>query len=198
MNKIDWHYLKKAILLFVIAIVFSVLIGFGGNYFESKMYDNYQQSVSTLRSTHNLYKNMVNDLNLLEQYRSKFGSYKASGLVGEERRLSWIESLESTNKVIKLPTLTYNLLPQEDFIRPGFQTQRNVVVKSSPMELNMGMLHEEDLFAVLEGLRHSIKNLFTVDSCAFRRLGGIERSLDTKRANIQTNCVIRWVTINDQ
>ena len=65
------------------------------------------------------------------------------------------------------------------------------------MELEMGMLHEEDLFAVLEGLKLSIKNLFTVDSCEFKRFGSIDRSLDTKRANIQTNCVLRWVTIND-
>jgi len=198
MNKIDWNYLKKPIILFVLAIVFSAMISLGGYYVESEMHDDYQHSVSTLRSTHNLYKNMVNDLDLLEQYRSKFGSYKSSGLVGEERRLSWIESLESTNKVIKLPTLTYNLLPQENFRRPGFKTLRSVVVKSSPMVLNMGMLHEEDLFAVLEGLRFSIKNLFTVDSCEFRRLGSVDKSLDTKRPNIQTDCVIRWVTINDQ
>ena len=94
MNKIDWYYLKKPIILFVIAIVFSVLIGLGGFYIESKMQADYQQSVSTLRSTHNLYKNMVNELDLLEQYRTKFSAYKSSGLVGEERRLSWIESLE--------------------------------------------------------------------------------------------------------
>ncbi len=198
MNKIDWFYLKKSIIFFIVAIVFSVSIAYAGYYFESKMHEGYMQSVSTLRSTHNLYRNMVNDLDLLEQYRAKFGAYKSSGLVGEERRLSWIESLESTNKVIKLPRLTYNLLPQEDFVRPGFQSLRSVVVKSSPMELDMGMLHEEDLFAVLEGLKFSIKSLFTVDSCDFRRLGGIDRSLDTKQANIQTNCVIRWVTINDQ
>lgn len=198
MSNIDWHYLKKQIILFTMAIVFSGVISFGGYYVESRMYDDYQRSVSTLRSTHNLYKNMVNDLDLLEQYRSKFSAYKSSGLVGEERRLSWIESLESTNKVIKLPTLTYNLLPQEDFVRPGFNSQPSVVIKSSPMELEIGMLHEEDLFALLEGLKRSIKNLFTVDSCEFKRLGSIDQSLDTKRANINTNCVIRWVTINDQ
>ena len=196
MNNIDWHYLKKSIVFFVVAILFSAVIAYAGYYFESKMFSNYQQSVSTLRSTHNLYKNMVNDLDLLEQYRSKFGAYKSSGLVGEERRLSWVESLESTNDVLKLPVLTYKLLPQEKFVRPGFKAKRSVDVKSSPMELNLGMLHEEDLFAVLEGLRLSIKNLFTVDNCEFRRLSSVEKSLDTKKANLQADCVIRWVTIN--
>jgi len=196
MNNIDWQYLKKPIIFFVVSILISAGIVYAGYYFESDRHEAYQQSVSTLRSTHNLYRNMVNDLDLLEQYRTKFGSYKSSGLIGEERRLSWIESLQSTNQVLKLPTLTYNLLPQEKFTRPGFKAKRNVDVKSSPMELTMGMLHEEDLFAVLEGLRLSIKNLFTVDSCRLNREGGVNKSLNTKSANLQSNCVIRWVTIN--
>ncbi len=196
MNKIDWFYLKKPIIFNIVAIVFSVSIAYAGYYFESKMHEGYMQSVSTLKSTHNLYKNMVNDLDLLEQYRSKFGAYKSSGLVGEERRLSWIESLEGTNDVLKLPVLTYSLLPQEKFVRPGFKTKRHVDVKSSPMKLSMGILHEEDLFAVLEGLRLSIKNLFTVDSCVFNRISEVSVSLDTKKANIDAECVIRWISID--
>lgn len=196
MSNIDWHYLKKSLIIFAVAIVIAAGAGAAGYYFENEKQEAYRQSISTLRTTHNLYRNMVNDLDLLEQYRTKFGDYKASGLVGEERRLSWIESLQSTNQVLKLPTLTYNLLPQENFKRPGFKAQRNVDVKSSPMELNMGMLHEEDLFAILEGLRLSIKNLFTVDSCTLTRLSSVESSWDTKKANMRTDCVIRWVTID--
>ncbi len=196
MVKIDWQYLKKPLINLIVVVLFSAGIGYAGNYFESNRLDAYQQSVSTLRSTHNLYRNMVNDLDLLEQYRTKFGEYQSSGLVGDERRLSWVESLQSTNQVLKLPTLTYNLLPQEKFVRPGFKAKRNVVVKSSPMELTMGMLHEEDLFAVLEGLRLSIKNLFTVDSCKLSRNSSVDHSLDTKKANLLSSCVIRWVTID--
>lgn len=196
MNNIDWHYLKKPLIYFAIAIIISVAAGVAGYYFESEKHEAYQQSISTLRTTHNLYRNMVNDLDLLEQYRNKFSDYKASGLIGEERRLSWIESLQATNQVLKLPTLTYNLMPQEGFNPPGFKVQKSVDVKSSPMELTMGMLHEEDLFAVLEGLRLSIKNLFTVDSCSLSRLSSVETSWDTKNANMRTECVVRWVTIN--
>jgi len=66
----------------------------------------------------------------------------------------------------------------------------------SPMDLAIGMLHEEDLFALLEGLRLSIRNLFTVDSCSIVRQGPVDRSLDTRQANLRTQCTIRWVTIN--
>ena len=140
--------------------------------------------------------NIINDIELLEQYRNLYNGYKASGLVGKERRLSWIESLKSTNEVLRLPTLTYSLKPQEQFLRPEFKPKRDVSVMSSPMELSIGMLHEEDLFALLEGLRLSIKNLFTVESCSMNRPTSIDRSLDTKRTNLSTKCMIRWVTID--
>lgn len=182
--------------MFALSIALSAALVGAAYYFESMQSEKYQTSLSTLRSTHNLYKNMVNDLDLLEQYRSLYETYKADGLLGDERRLSWIESLQSTNNVLRLPSMTYNLLPQEKFSRPGLKILRKVDLNSSPMELSMGMLHEEDLFAILEGLRLSIKNLFTVDSCSLTRSSSIDTSLDTKRANLQSKCLIRWVTIN--
>jgi hypothetical protein len=133
---------------------------------------------------------------LLDQYRKLYGEYKSTGLVGQERRLSWVESLESTNEVLRLPTLTYSLLPQEKFERPGFKVKRDVAVLSSPMDLSIGLLHEEDLFALLEGLRLSIRNLFTVDSCSMSRRSNIGESLGTKSSNLRTECKIRWVTVD--
>lgn len=167
-----------------------------GQQYEQAQEEEYQKALSTLTSTHRLYRNIVNDIDLLDQYRKLYSEYRSTGLVGEERRLSWVESLKSTNQVLRLPTLTYNLLPQETFERPGFKAKRDVAVLSSPMELSIGLLHEEDLFALLEGLRLSIRTLFTVDSCEIIRTSDIEQSLDTKRANLKARCTIRWVTIN--
>ena len=196
MSKIDWFYLRRPLIMLAVAILFSVGIAMAGYQYEKVQREQYEMALSTLRSTHKLYSNMVNDIDLLDQYRSLYNDYKATGLVGDERRLSWIESLESTNDVLRLPTLAYSLQPQEEFQRPGFKLQRGVSVMGSPMELTIGMLHEEDLFALLEGLHLSIRNLFTVDSCSIIRQGKTGLSLNTKRANLQSRCTIQWVTIN--
>ena len=196
MIKIDWFYLRRPLIMLFVAIAIAAAIIAVGYQYESKQRDDYQAALSTLHSTHQLYTNIINDIDLLDQYRNLFSDYKATGLVGEERRLSWIESLESTNEVLRLPTLSYNLNPQEDFKRPGFKLKRGVSVLSSPMDLTIGMLHEEDLFALLEGLRLTIKNLFTVDSCTIIRQSTVDQSLDTKKSNMRTQCTIRWVTIN--
>lgn len=196
MNKIDWVYLRGPLIIFTVSILVSVALAMVGMQFEDAQHREYQQAYSSLRSTHQRYRDLVNDIGLLDQYRSLYTDYKDSGLVGKERRLSWIESLEATNSVLRLPLLTYNLRPQEDFERPGFKAKRGVEVKSSPMELTMGLMHEGDLFALFEGLRMSIRNLFTVDSCSLSRDSGIQRSLDTKRSNLSSKCTIRWVSID--
>ena len=196
MKNIDWKYLRRPLIMFAATIVLSVVIVVLGYHFEKVQEEQYQQSLSTLRSTHALYRNVIKDIDLLDQYRTLYNGYKSTGLVGKERRLSWIESLEATNGVLRLPTLTYSMQPQEDFERPGFKLKRGVEVLSSPMQLTMGMLHEEDLFALLDGLRQSIKSLFTVDSCTMNRQSSIDRSLNTRTPNLTSQCVIRWVTID--
>jgi len=196
MNRIDWRYLRKPLILLMLSITIAIILSLAGFQYEAMQVEKYQGAVSKLRTTHTQYKNLVNDLDLLDQYRHHYSDYKSTGLVGDERRLSWIESLESTNEVLKLPTLTYNLLPQEDFIRPGLTVNGAVALNSSPMDLTIELLHEEDLLAVLEGLRLSIKNLFTVESCSMTRIGSLNQSLNTKGVNLSSRCTIRWVTIN--
>jgi len=195
-NNIDWRYLQQPLIIFIFSVMVATAMGVVGYQYESTQIAKYDKAVETLRTTHTLYINMVNDIDLLEQYRNLYSGYKSSGLIGEERRLSWIESLENTNKVLKLPTLSYSLLPQEKFIRPGLKVKSGVELSGSAMELTMGLLHEEDILAVLEGLRLSIKNLFTVESCSLRRNSKVGVPLNTKKTNLRSICTIRWVTID--
>ena len=196
MSNIDWYYLRRSLIIFALSIIVAASLIIVGLQFESAQVKKYENALSTLSTTHKLYTNIVNDIDLLDQYKSLYSGYKSSGLVGEERRLSWIESLEATNEVLKLPTLTYNLRPQEKFERPGFAVSGDINVNSSPMELTMGLLHEEDIFAVFEGLRLSIKSLFTVDSCSLSRNISIGNTWNTKETNLLSKCTIRWVTID--
>ena len=196
MNKIDWRYLQLPLIMFLLSMIVAATVTIIGKQYELAQIEKYESSISALNTTHKNYTDIVSEIALLDQYRNLYNGYKSSGLVGEERRLSWIESLKATNQVLKLPKLTYNLLPQEKFIRPGLKVKSDVKMNSSPMELSMGLLHEEDLMAVLEGLRLSIKNLFTVDNCSLIRSGGISRISNTKDINISSRCTIRWVTID--
>jgi hypothetical protein len=195
-NKVDWFYLRKSLVIFFAGLVIAILMIVVGTHYESIKKDEYEQSLSTLSATHQKYSNIINDIDLLEQYKSRYAGYKVSGLVGVERRLSWVESLESTNADLQLPAINYKLLPQEEFKRPGFNVPRGVNVKGSIMVLRMDLLHEEDLLTLIEGLKLSINNIFTVESCSITRSSPLSGSLNMKSANLSSNCRLRWVTID--
>lgn len=196
MNKVDWKYLRQAMLIFGLSIIVAALMFFAADRFRNSQQDGYQMSLAKLQATFRDYNGLVNDIDILEQYRNLFLDYKLTGLVGDERRLSWIESLETTNSELKLPRMTYNLQPRENFERPGLVKKSGVTVSSAPMAISMELLHEEDIFSVFNGLRDSIKNLFTVDNCTLSRGGEFGKPLDTQKSNMIASCVIRWVTIN--
>ncbi len=103
MNNIDWRYLQQPLIIFIFSVMIATSMGVVGYQYESTQIAKYDKAVETLRTTHTLYISMVNDIDLLEQYRNLYSGYKSSGLIGKERRLSWIESLKNTNKVLKLP-----------------------------------------------------------------------------------------------
>ena len=196
MKNIDWFFMRRSIILFITLLIIGISAMVAGYQYEKVQRAKYDESLVKLKNTHSAYINIVKDIDLFDQYRTLFSEYKATGLVGDERRLSWIETLEDSNEALRLPKLNYSLLPQEKFIRPGFKVKKGINVNSSPMDLTMGILHEEDLFALVDSLRDSIKNLFTIDSCVLTRSGNPGQSLNTKKPNMNTTCRIRWITIN--
>lgn len=193
---IDWYFLRRPLIVFALTLIISVVLVFTGMQYEKKKQEAFQQGEKNLGTTYRLYTNMVKDIDLLEQYTVEYDKYKDSGVVGGERRLSWIESLESTNKVLKLPRVVYRLESQEGFVRPGLKPGSGVLVNSSPMYVGMSLLHEEDVFAFIEGLELSISNLFSVDYCRFTLSGNVGKTFDTKKANINADCLIRWISVD--
>ncbi len=197
-NKIDIQFLKRPLIFFAISLVLSLVFIVLGWQFQNSKNAEYIQAKSSLSSSHRVYKQLVEDLDLLDQYKKAYKEYKKTGLIGPERRLSWIETLEAVNDVLKLPRLTYALQPQQEFSRPGLKVERNIVIGSTPMDLTIDLLHEEDLFAVFEGIAGNINNLFSIDSCRITRMGKGDSVLSTKSANLTSKCLMRWITVDVQ
>ena len=196
LNKIDWQFLKRPLIFFMVCLILLAAFVVLGQQYEQGKLDSYNSTKSSLSSTHSTYNKLVQDLDLLQQYTQAYDEYKSSGLLGAERRLSWIETLETINDKLRLPTLTYSLQPQESFTAPRLTVENNVTVNSTPMDLNMALLHEQDLLSVFENIDSEIANLFTIDSCKINRLSGKNTALNTKKANLRSNCLMRWITVD--
>ncbi len=193
---IDWRFLKWPLVFLTFASAVSAAFIAAGMYYQNIHLEEYNKARTSLKSTHGRYQKLVSDLDLLQIYTQTYDEYLSSGLVGAERRLSWIETLESVNEVLRLPKLSYTLMPQEAFTKPQLKVERNIQLNSTPMSLEMDLLHEEDLFAVFEGITGTIDNLYTIDSCNISLISGANKALSTQEANLRASCLMRWVTVD--
>jgi len=197
-SKVDWSYLRMPLCIFFTSLMIAFLMIITSKQYENTQQAKYNKSLSALHATLQNYNSTINDIDRLKRYSSQYAEYKASGLVGVERRLSWIESLKKANKVLQLPTINYNLLPQQTFTRLGFKVKESVEVNGSIMDLRMGLLHEGDLFTLIDSLIKLNKNMVTVESCSIKRSSPVSSTLSMEKINLRSNCRLRWININAQ
>ena len=63
------------------------------------------------------------------------------------------------------------------------------------MELNLGLLHEGDLFTLLNYIDKKAEGSYTISECTFNKAGG-QIVFEKNQTNITAACVLNWLTID--
>jgi len=113
-----------------------------------------------------------------------------SGVTGEERRLDWMEMLRDTQRALRLPGMTYEFGAQTSLDK-GDET--TYVWFSSPLRLQLRLLHEEDLLNFLARIQKNAKALVIVNSCKLSSLPRPAEGHETM-AQLTAECEMQWLT----
>jgi hypothetical protein len=192
---IDWDILRRPIIIFCICLlVGSGLVG-GAYYFNDKLSKELKRNKSIFRSISQRYLDVDQEERLLREYFPQFVALYNKGIIGREKRLNWIEALRRSGEEIKLPALRYSIKSQEMFT-PDFEINYNgYALYRSDMELNLGLLHEGDLFELLKYIDQTADGAYTISECKFN-MNGNEIRMEKNYANISANCLLHWMTID--
>ena len=132
---------------------------------------------------------------IIDQYEMDYLRLVNSGVIGEEDRLSWYESIQETSEERGMPSVRYSVSSQVKFNDREVQKYfRGLDLYRSIMTMDIKMSHEGDLFALLNGMLDGANGLFVVDQCDVERidLKSVNRvALD----NIKAYCELSWYTI---
>jgi len=194
-NKIDWGILKGAIILFCICLVLGGSLITWSYYFNSKLNKELRQNKALFQSVSRRYLDVDQEEKLLREYFPQFVSLYNRGIIGREKRLNWIEALRRSGEEINLPALRYSINSQEQFVPEFTVNYGGYALYRSSMELNLGLLHEGDLFRLLNYIDENAKGAYTISECTFR-INGSEIVFEKNRANISAACVLNWLTID--
>lgn len=125
-----------------------------------------------------------------------YQNLRTRGVLGDERRLDWVETIKQIKLDRKIYDVRYSIEPRRTLDFPGVRPEPGIELLSSRLKLDASLLHEGDLFDLLDDLRARLAPVVVVRSCEMART---ERSRVAAGpgARLRAECVIDLVTLRD-
>jgi hypothetical protein len=121
---------------------------------------------------------------------------RALGILGEERRLEWADSMTRIRTQRELPDLRYRVERQR-LISSVASKSASVDFFASAMKVELALLHEGDLLNFLADLRQSGNAYYSVKRCSLLRTG-LAPAVAGLAPRLRAECEIDLITIIDR
>jgi hypothetical protein len=131
---------------------------------------------------------------VIERYVGPYTQLERAGIVGEEQRISWIDSLRIANSEADLYGVNYEVGAQQPYSFAAEANAGSLSVRQSIMKLRLELLHEEDLLRFFQALAAQRVGQFAVTECSLQRLPA-DLSVPVNQPTLTAECELAWITI---
>nr|VFJ75275.1 MAG: hypothetical protein BECKFW1821C_GA0114237_10716 [Candidatus Kentron sp. FW] len=191
---VDWQTIRNALIFLGISAVISTSLIMGTFMFLDRIKGQHDVQEKYLDNIRTRYRRLDEEIATIDTYFPHFQRLVQLGLIGKEHRLTWLEALRNAAERIGFPELHYNISSREPHV-PDFPIEDGPYrIYASEMQLTTGLLHEGDLFSLLEELDRHAVGIYHVVHCKLRRVGW-GGSHAPNRANLHCECMLRWYTL---
>ena len=184
----------------IVALVVTIVAAIAIIYTSGAVLDNARAALgkreNELRQARLKIQNAGEEKELISRYLAPYQQLARDGFVGEEQRITWLDSLRAANEEARIFGVEYDLSAQRPYVYASEFSPGQLLLLESVMHLRFGMLHEDDLPRFLDALARRGGGFFTVDDCTIRRLKNADAvSLSQVEANLAAECNLRWLTV---
>ncbi|MDI1308207.1 MAG: hypothetical protein PSV17_02070 [Methylotenera sp.] len=197
LNKQDWQRLQVPIVLLVVVVIAVIALFALAQQFTSEQENALQQQQNLLNSARQRYQSSGVEKQMMTEYLPQYQALINKGLVGEERRLEWVDELRKQHQLNKLFSIKYSIGLQEPY-KPSFASNLGgFVLNRSIMTLDLDMLHEEDILQLTEALGKKNEEVFMLRDCEITRLNSGGALSNQLIANLHAKCELDWLTLRE-
>lgn len=183
--------LTRALIVFGLMLITSLIMVLASSAYMNKVYDDQQAAKRAMRIWQTKIDSSVENNQIIDEFENNFLRLVNQGVVGDEDRLSWFETIQNTARKRNMPLVKYSISTQKSLDEPNLKREyQGIDVFKSLMTLDITMAHEGDLFAILKDLKKA-DGLFAVDSCDIEKTNK-EIQLDSN--NMKAYCELGWYT----
>ncbi len=192
--EIDWRVLRGSMIGLVIVVLIS-----GGALLGSYQFANAKRLLqkrerANFMNARNQYHTLDKEEGLIATYLPRYIALETAGIIGREKRLDWIESLRQSAKQAQVAKLNYRIDAQKPFNTGTKLEVGNYRVFASRVSVDVDLLHEGDLLALLDNFNRSVAGLYGLSDCAIQHPGK-EISMAADAINLRAKCHLNFLTI---
>jgi len=185
-------FLRLAIALVLLSAIFTgAWYGYGE--IEKELQAQEKPKIQKLKGLQNEVRFLQRQLTLYQQYGDKYQELIKKGLVKQQDRVFWTDSLIRLSEQYLIPSLKFRFLAEQPLTSGMFSQIKlpNRVFFFSRLTLTMNLQHEEDLMRVFETISQDISPFYLVESCKTKLLNGradVQANFDLVRGNVLADC----------
>lgn len=183
--------IQRPLLVFAATLTLSLLLAGGAGWKRAQQDAELEQAAKARQAASSQFHNVATELNEIAAFQPRFVALRAAGLVGNENRLAWIETIKHSQSARQLPSVAYDIEPQQPLALTAPVALGDYELRGSRMRLQMALIHELDLFNLLGDLRGAGR--FTVQDCKLKRNDVPQEAPLAPR--LAGDCTLVWLTL---
>ncbi len=190
----DFPLIKSAVIALGISIAVAALLVLISSFTLSRQQEKRLAANQQYETARLKLQEAENEKREVLNFQPKFIQLKANGIVGDERRLDWIDAIKQIQDERNFLPIHYEIFAQQNFLLDPSLPIANLELRGSKMGLNMKLLHEMDLFNFLNDL--SKKSFYVPLACTISRIGvTLENPQPT---GLAADCSLLWITLKEK
>ena len=143
MGEIDWRALRGSAVLLVSALVLGAAAAGAASRFHDASVRDHERQKARLASIRSQYGAIDEQRRRIERWLPSFHTMQAEGIIGDEQRLAWIETLRGAAAHLALPSLRYRIERRTAYEGTGLDLRSGAFRPfSTVVRLDLGLLHE--------------------------------------------------------
>lgn len=188
----DLELLRGALLFLTAAMVVSAVVLVGSWQYRSLVEGEQESAQRRLNAARAQLDNARAQQKYFSENQATYGELKTRGLLGEEKRLDWIETIQRLRDRHQIFAIDYDIAAQR---RIGAEVS-NVAAFSSKIELQFTLRHEQDLLDFLADFKVQAPGIFLLDSCTIKRQS--VNAVIGPEPNLGGTCTMQWITVKEE
>lgn len=185
----DWELLTPALRSLAIWVVVGTILFLTGEYLGRSAFEMRSQQETRAMEARNTYYRAREARAVIADFSERYEYWRERGVIGDERRLQWVETLQDAADSLRLPELNYSISPRT--VAPDLPMKSTHRVHRSEMKLSLKLLHERDLVDLAALLERNARGLFRMRECELKRGDGADEY-------IAANCRVEWLTVGEE